>query len=119
MSAEPSQARALRPHPDFITRMVGDVLKAILAYVSNSGGGNGVEIRDAIQFLDDNNLAALDAALTFSPDHAVSSVWSIFLRLDSDDRDLILLRARAELVAAPADSFVPHEYISALVTRAA
>ena len=98
----------------------GEVLKAILAHVSTASGGEGVTLHSAVLFLDEHQgLASLDSVMNFSADEFASSTWRSFRALNSGLRLSILDRARAELASAPAESFIPHEYIPALVTRAA
>ena len=98
----------------------GEVLKAILAHLSTASGGEGVTLHSAVLFLDEHaSLASLDSVLNFSADEFASSTWRGFRALDPGLRLSILDRVRADIASAPAASFIPHEYIPVLVTRAA
>jgi hypothetical protein len=98
----------------------GEVLKAVLAHLSTASGGEGITLQVAVLFLDEHaELEALDAVMNFSADDFASSTWCGFRQLGRELRASILDRVRADLASAPAASFIPHEDIPVLVTRAA
>ena len=103
---------------EFISRAVGDVIKAVLTHLSKENADGGVRVGHAVRFLDDHSPVALDAAFTFSPDEIISSSWGRYLHLTQPERLHVLMRAREELAAIPDESFVAHEYIAVLITRA-